>query len=414
MAGAGGLQAKPVRSVEGDPTHRPGRRAAGCCCILLALAVAACSSSGGGAGVPAAQAKVSAKSSAVSQAKSELTAKTDAFCTSAQTYITGLDRYGDVLSQSEPTVGDVKQSGQELTQPREQVLSDAQAAVTAQQDLVTAQNELAQADAALKSAQASASGGPTPTITPSSKTAAPLAPAATVNRVKQADSDFATAQRGITDATALADASQRFNAAAVALEMSWLQLFADAGCLTDEQQKTAEQAVHDYTVALQESLADAGYFSGDVDGVYGPSTVDAVEALQKAHGLPVTGTVDKATDAALQADLQKKGGAAAQGKTASTAAVQQTLKLAGFWTGPVDGNWTPELTDALKSFQTELGVKPTGTVDAATVNALEHAIANVQAAKASPSPTPTPSQARPAPSRGVSSQPAPTGSSTTP
>jgi peptidoglycan hydrolase-like protein with peptidoglycan-binding domain len=121
--------------------------------------------------------------------------------------------------------------------------------------------------------------------------------------------------------------------------------------------------------------------------------VDAVEALQKAHGLPITGTVDKATAAALQEDLQKKGGAAAQENVASTAAIQQTLKLAGFWDGPVDGNWTPELTDAIKSFQTELGVKPTGTVDAATIAALEKAIANVKSAKSSPSASPPPSSA---------------------
>ena len=142
--------------------------------------------------------------------------------------------------------------------------------------------------------------------------------------------------------------------------MSWLRLFADAGCLTDEQQVQAEAAVRDYTTALQKSSRDAGYYDGEVDGVYGPATVDAVEALQKAHGLPVTGTVDKATAAALQADLAAKGGAVAQEAVASTAAVQQTLKLAGFWDGPVDGEWTPALTEALKEFQTELGVKPTG------------------------------------------------------
>ena len=71
--------------------------------------------------------------------------------------------------------------------------------------------------------------------------------------------------------------------------------------------------------ALQGSLGEAGYYKGEVDGVYGPATVEAVEALQKAHGLPVTGTVDKATAAALQADLQAKGGAAAQTAVASTA-----------------------------------------------------------------------------------------------
>jgi peptidoglycan hydrolase-like protein with peptidoglycan-binding domain len=181
------------------------------------------------------------------------------------------------------------------------------------------------------------------------------------------------------------EATQRFNAAAVALEMSWLKLFADTGCLTESQQELAQAAVHDYTVALQTSLSEAGYYQAAVDGVYGPATVEAVEALQKAHGLPVTGTVDKATAATLQADLQAKGGAAAQQALVSTAAVQQTLKLAGFWDGPVDGTWTPALTDALKAFQTKLGVKPTGTVDAATITALNESIATARTALTSPS-----------------------------
>ena len=169
-----------------------------------------------------------------------------------------------------------------------------------------------------------------------------------MNRVKQAESELSAVQRGITDQTPLSQASQQFNAAVVALEMSWLRLFADAGCLTDEQQVQAEAAVRDYTTALQQSLLDAGYYDGAVDGVYGPATVDAIEALQKAHGLPVTGTVDKATAAALQSDLAAKGGAIAQEAVASTAAVQQTLKIAGFWDGPVDGQWSPELTEGLE------------------------------------------------------------------
>ena len=166
----------------------------------------------------------------------------------------------------------------------------------------------------------------------------------------------------------MSQASQQFNAAVVAVEMAWLQLFADAGCLTDEQEKQAVAAVRDYTTALQTSLRDAGYYDGEVDGIYGPATVDAVEALQEAHGLPSTGTVDKATADALQDDLAAKGGATAQQEVATTAAVQQTLQLAGFWDGPVDGVWTPALTEALKDFQTELGVEPTGTVDAATID----------------------------------------------
>ena len=272
-------------------------------------------------------------------------------------------------------------------------MDGAEAAVETQQAVVDAKQELADAKAALKAAKNP--GSTAETAPAGSSTPKPLASSATVNRVKQAESEFATVQQGITDETPLSQASQQFNAAAVALEMSWLRLFAEAGCLTDEQAVQAEAAVRDYTTALQQSLYGAGYYDGEIDGVYGPATVDAVQALQEAHGLPSTGTVDKATAAALQADLAAKGGAIVQETVASTAAVQQTLAIAGFWDGPVDGEWTPELTEALKDFQTELGVEPTGTVDAATVAAMERSIAETQAAAsatAAPSGTPaTPS-----------------------
>jgi peptidoglycan hydrolase-like protein with peptidoglycan-binding domain len=149
-------------------------------------------------------------------------------------------------------------------------------------------------------------------------------------------------------------------------------------------------AFREYTVALQESLSTAGYYHGEVDGVYGPSTVEAVETLQQGHGLPETGTVDKATAAVVRADLQVKGGAAAEQAVAATVALQQTLKLTGFWTGPVDGKWTPALTEAVTAFQTVLGVKPTGTVDATTVAAFEKALAEAQQPQPKPRPTSKP------------------------
>ena len=167
--------------------------------------------------------------------------------------------------------------------------------------------------------------------------------------------------------------------------MAWLQLIGDSGCLTDAQQDEAAKAVRSYTTTLQQALSDAGYYTADVDGVYGPKTVAAVEALQKANGLPQTGTLDKATEKALRSELAAKGGAAAQQQTASTAAVQQTLKLAT-WDGPIDGQWTEALTDALEEVQKDLGVKVTGTVDAATIAAAEKAIGE-RGASSSTSPS---------------------------
>lgn len=355
---------------------------------LAALVSTGCGSSEGDTDVQRAESRVAEQREALASAQSELDAKTAAFCASTASYLTALDRYGDVLNHTAPTVGDVKDAGSDLAKPREDTLSSAEDVTTASQEVAAAEQDLAEAEAALVAARAQAQGQPAPTTTATASTTepAPLAPAATVNRVKQADADFTAAQEGISDQTPLGQASQQFNAAAVALEMAWLRLFADAGCLTDDQHKQAQAAVHDYTVALQQSLADAGYYKGDVDGVYGPETVEAVKTLQEANGLPTTGTVDKATDAALQATLQAKGGVAAKQAVASTAALQQTLKLAGFWTGPVDGTWTAALTEALESFQTALGVEPTGTVDAATITALQSAIATAK----QPAPSTTP------------------------
>jgi peptidoglycan hydrolase-like protein with peptidoglycan-binding domain len=359
---------------------------------ILALVLSGCTSDGDGSGaLKLAQAKVSAKEKALSAAKADVATTSAAFCDASSTYITALDRYGDVLNATAPTVGDVKTAGADLAAPREEVTAGAEAAVAAHEAVDQAEKELADAEAAL--AALKQSGSPAPSSSAKSASPTPLVPAATVQRAQEAESQLETAQQGITDATPLAQASEQFNAAVVALEMSWLRLFADAGCLTEEQSVQAQAAVHDYTLALQKSLRDAGYYDGEVDGVYGPATVDAVESLQKTHGLPVTGTVDKATADALQGDLAAKGGAAAQDAVASTAAVQQTLALAGFWEGPVDGEWTPALTKALKEFQTALGVKPTGTVDAATVAALEKALA-----EAGSTSTASPTSATPSPS----------------
>ncbi|MET0932824.1 MAG: peptidoglycan-binding domain-containing protein [Mycetocola sp.] len=371
-----------------DSVRMLGFRAAAVACVaVVALGLAGCA--GDTSTVDRARAQVTAKEKAVTQAQAELEKASGQFCDASEEYILALDRYGDVLTASAPTVGDVRVAGEDLTEPSEAAFDDADDAVEAQQSLEVAEQELVEAQAALAEAEGGSSVPPTDSGA-GQPTSTPLAPAATVDRVKQAESDFASAQGAITDQTPLADAAEQFNSAAVALEMAWLRLFADAGCIPDEQQ--AQAAASAYTSALQQDLADAGYYDGGVDGVYGPATVAAVEALQEANELPVTGTVDKATAEALQAELMALGGVAAKDTLATTAAVQQTLKLAGFWNGPVDGIWTPELTEALTEFQTALGVEPTGTMDAATIAAFQKAIAELQNPEPSPGPSPEPTE----------------------
>ena len=86
-----------------------------------------------------------------------------------------------------------------------------------------------------------------------------------------------------------------------------------------------------------------------------------MEQLQTDSELPVTGFVDEATARALQDKLT----AAGLDQARQTVMLQTILSLVGFWDGPIDGVWTDELTQALKDFQTHLGVEPTGVVDAA-------------------------------------------------
>jgi peptidoglycan hydrolase-like protein with peptidoglycan-binding domain len=348
--------------------------------LLFGLLVVACSSDGANS-VSAAQSRVTKAQQAVTDAQSALDKATAEFCGETKDYIAALDRYGMVFDQSAATVGDIKTAGADLEKPRSSVLSSADAVTTAQDDLGKAQQELADAEAALAAAQASASGKALPPKTASNTTTtAPLVPPAYVDRVKRAESDFTEATQGVTDQTSLTEATVQLNSAAFALEVAWLQLLDQSGCLTDEQQQKATTALHDYTVAIQTALHTTGFYAGEIDGVYGPTTAEAVQKLQTNHGLPPTGWLDQATAAALDAELLAKGGAATTNALTHTAAVQSTLKLAGYWTGPIDGQWTPELTDALKTFQTALGVPATGAVDAATLAALEQTIAQAKSA----------------------------------
>jgi peptidoglycan hydrolase-like protein with peptidoglycan-binding domain len=54
---------------------------------------------------------------------------------------------------------------------------------------------------------------------------------------------------------------------------------------------------------LQQQLGQLNYYEGPVDGIIGPQTIAAVEDLQRQAGLPQTGTMNPATQAALASYL---------------------------------------------------------------------------------------------------------------
>jgi murein L,D-transpeptidase YcbB/YkuD len=328
--------------------------------------------------VAAAQARVASAQTNVTNAEKALTEANQQFCAAGKDYVSALDRYGKAFDDSKATVGDVKTAGADVAEPRGNVESAINSVGTARDDLAGAQKELADANIALANATAAAGTPTSPSTAPAATTTTTLVPTTTIARVKQAEADFTKAISGVSDSTPVGQAGIAVNSAAFALEATWLQLLAQAGCLSDAQRSQAIASVQEYTVALQTELQTAGYYNGKIDGVYGPETVDAVKKLQTDNALPVTGLVDRATAAALDKKVHGLANA-----------LQAVLKVTGYWSGPVDGNWTPELTTALEQLQTDLGVPPTGVVDTATLSAIETKVTQIKAGASSTTPAST-------------------------
>lgn len=324
--------------------------------------------------VAAAQERVDRADSALEDATATFDEASSQFCSDSARFIESVDRYGGLITDGEATVGAVNDAGSDLDAPREAVGNSAEEAQAARDDLAAAEAELAEARVALAEAET----GTTTTDDTTSTTTAPLVPEDIVDRIERAEADLETAFKGIDDSTPLSQATTEVNAAAVSVQVAWMQLFASAGCLSDDQQTEAVTAAADYTRTLQAALTAAGYFDGEVDGIYGPATVDAVKQLQKDAGLPETGLVDRATADALDAAVNAAEGDAAATDLAHTAALQSLLTITGHWTGPIDGQWTDALTVALQAFQTDLGVEPTGVVDPATIAAAQGALDDLQ------------------------------------
>ncbi len=354
--------------------------------VAVALVVAACSDDddGGAAStesaseqdpIAAAEERVAAAEADVAESQAALEAAHGQFCVDAESYLDAVDRYGKLFTDDAATVGDVQTLGADLAEPRDTVAASVNEVEDAKSAVAAAGQELLDAEAALAEAIATASSVPISSTPPETTTTTTLVPPATVDRVQQAEDDLADVSEGITASTPLSEATAEFNSAAFALQVAWLRLFADAGCFDDERQAEAVAHVAAYTTNLQTELQLVGYYDGEIDGIYGPATVEGVKRLQADSGLRETGFVDQATAAALDALLADLDLQQAAADLTHTASVQTVLAVTGYWGGPIDGVWTDELTAALQAFQTALGVEPTGVVDAATMAAFQQALA---------------------------------------
>ncbi|WP_100405690.1 C40 family peptidase [Bacillus solitudinis] len=129
---------------------------------------------------------------------------------------------------------------------------------------------------------------------------------------------------------------------------------------------------------LQKALKEKGHFHyHTATGYYGEITQEAVKALQKANGLPVTGqasleTLERLTAVSASSSSNQilREGTASQAVTD----LQKQLKQAGYFKQEPSGYYGSVTTEAVKNFQRATQLKVDGVAGPKTMNALQNAM----------------------------------------
>lgn len=191
---------------------------------------------------------------------------------------------------------------------------------------------------------------------------------------------------------------------------------ADAA-LSDAEREARQEAAEERQALVrdvQELLAARGFYAGEIDGLMGPQTANAIRAFQQMAELEETGEASAALLAHIQMSSIKappvpqgnperlaraaegaQDGEASDngGRSASTlteadraveapaeersaaddtvAAVQRVLADLGYAPGRIDGRVGPDTQDAIRRFQEDRGLTPDGQLSERLIRELE-------------------------------------------
>ena len=170
------------------------------------------------------------------------------------------------------------------------------------------------------------------------------------------------------------------------LLIAGVAVLALAGCATEPQRPVASSvaAVPSATVSeVQSKLASMGLYAGPIDGIWGSETRDAVARYQSRRGLAVDGVLGDSTLASLRNELAPAPRVAAAppppppppravpiNDATTVRTVQNRLKQLGYYDGPADGVWGPGTQVALERFESAKGLRTTGQLNTATLDAM--------------------------------------------
>lgn len=133
---------------------------------------------------------------------------------------------------------------------------------------------------------------------------------------------------------------------------------------------------------LQTRLKALGFYSGNVNGTLGKTTVTAVQAFEAAAGLGKTSKVDQALWDAIFSDGAITGTLVTLAKGSSGPAVtvlQTNLSTLLMLTGDIDGNYGTQTAKAVTSYQEAFGFSATGSADTELQNDIADRAAKVRA-----------------------------------
>lgn len=135
---------------------------------------------------------------------------------------------------------------------------------------------------------------------------------------------------------------------------------------------------------LQRALKRLGYFSGSADGAFGDATQAAVYRFQLANGLRETGVADSAVFIRLYSgepvsweDFISRSCASVGDSGAKVRTLQLWLKHKGYFTGECTGRYGDGTQAAVKRFQADRDLDPSGDVDPDTCRALYSDVADL-------------------------------------
>ncbi|GEL08502.1 peptidoglycan-binding protein [Salisediminibacterium halotolerans] len=143
---------------------------------------------------------------------------------------------------------------------------------------------------------------------------------------------------------------------------------------------------------LQDELKDLGYYTGSIDGIYGPMTASAVRGLQRATGISVDGIFGPQTYGELSGAPSSSGGSSSNNSSSDSSAssgsssgdvlkvgsrgadvreLQEMLRATGHYSSGVDGIFGPLTKSAVSKFQNQWDMTSDGIATQRTVEKLE-------------------------------------------